>query len=117
GLRMQTRQSPISSIYRSTTMVRSSGSTPVASTWCSRYCSRFLAATSVRECFSVSKLAAAFRDGASALRRRPSSERGSPIPECCGKLAHGEALPHRGGRQEPAAVPRAPGGGDRGAAG
>ena len=36
GLRMQIRQSPISSRNRSTTIVRSSGTAPVASAWSRR---------------------------------------------------------------------------------
>jgi hypothetical protein len=40
GLRMHTRQSPISSRKRSTTTVRSSGTAPVASACSSRYCTR-----------------------------------------------------------------------------
>ena len=48
GDRMHTRQSPISSRNRSTTMVRSSGNEPVASAWSSRYCTRLRAAQSSR---------------------------------------------------------------------
>ncbi len=44
GLRMQMRQSPISSWNRSTTTVRSSGTAPVASTCSARYCCRLPAA-------------------------------------------------------------------------
>ena len=48
GLSTQMRQSPISSRKRSTTIVRSSGTTPVASACSSRYCSRFDAASASR---------------------------------------------------------------------
>ena len=46
GLSTQTRQSPISSRKRSMTIVRSSGTTPVASACSVTYCSRFDAASS-----------------------------------------------------------------------
>ena len=48
GLSTQIRQSPISSRKRSTTIVRSSGTTPVASACSSTYCSRLAAASSSR---------------------------------------------------------------------
>ena len=54
GLRRHTRQSPISSRYRSTTIVRSSGTAPVASAWSPRYRRRFAAARASRSCFSRS---------------------------------------------------------------
>ena len=48
GLSTHTRQSPISSRKRSTTIVRSSGTTPVASACSLTYCSRLRAANSSR---------------------------------------------------------------------
>ena len=48
GERMQTRQSPISSRKRSTTIVRSEGTTPVATSCSRRYVTRFRAARASR---------------------------------------------------------------------
>ena len=53
GVRMQSRQSPISSRKRSTTTVRSDGTAPVAAACSFRNVSRLLAARSSRRCSSA----------------------------------------------------------------
>ena len=68
GVRMQSRQSPISSRKRSTTIVRSDGSAPVAAACSLRNWSRFCAARSSRECSSRS-FAFAFPSGSAASSR------------------------------------------------
>ena len=82
-----TRQSPISSRKRSTTMVRSSGTTPVASACSSRYCRRLRAARSSRPCRSRRRSRAADAGEWRTSRTnwptaRPSS-RGRPGPSPC----------------------------------
>ena len=78
GERMHTRQSPISSRNRSTTTVRSSGTTPVACACSSRYSSTLFAANASSEWCSVSR-ASASPDGMPRTSRwnapsaRPSS--------------------------------------------
>src|ERR1051325_1866695 len=61
GVSTQTRQSPSSSRTRSTTIVRSSGTAPVASSWSFRYCRKFSAASLSRSCFVVRRLMASPR--------------------------------------------------------
>src|ERR687895_639178 len=73
GVRMQTRQSPISSRKRSTTTVRSEGTAPVAASCSRRKVRRLPAARSSRACCSVSR-ATAF-----SSRIETSSREASPI--------------------------------------
>ena len=84
GVSTHTRQSPSSSRQRSTTMVRSSGTWPVASAWSARNRSRFSAAPGSRSCSLTSRVSAAGCGNARSSRtiapmRRPNSS-GRPGP-------------------------------------
>ena len=68
GLRMQTRQSPISSRKRSTTMVRSEGTAPVAAACSRRKVIRFPAARSSRKWRAVSRSSACSSESATSSR-------------------------------------------------
>ena len=89
GERMQTRQSPSSSRVRSTTSVRSSGTSPVARAWSSRYWRRFSAAWPSSWCSRTSRDTAAARRDLAELAHQPADElarlertrRGVPVPE------------------------------------
>ena len=84
GVRMQTRQSPISSRKRSTTTVRSDGIAPVAACCSSRNVSRFWAARSSSLCSVVS------RSSAFARVRAESSRDARPI---CSPSSYGRPMP------------------------
>ncbi len=77
GVRMQMRQSPISSRKRSTTTVRSDGTTPVARSWSRRNSSRFHAARSSRPSIAGSllreQLARELADRGAELVRPPDA--------------------------------------------
>ena len=84
GVSTHTRQSPSSSRQRSTTMVRSSGTWPVASAWSARKRSRFSAAPGSRSCSFTRRVSAAACGNARSSRtmapmRRPNSS-GRPGP-------------------------------------
>ncbi len=89
GERMQTRQSPSSSRVRSTTSVRSSGTSPVARACSSRYWRRFSAAWSSSWCPRTSRDTAAARGDLAELADQPADEltrlqrtrRGVSVPE------------------------------------
>ena len=76
GDRMQMRQSPSSSRNRSTTIVRSSGTAPVASRWSSRYLTRFSAASSSSP--TSSRRRSASRPGAPVASSRVNAPRARP---------------------------------------
>ena len=84
GVRMQTRQSPISSRKRSTTIVRSEGTARVAASCSRRKVSRFFAARSSRQWRSVSRAIACSSESADSSREaRPicsPSSNGRPTP-------------------------------------
>ncbi len=75
GLSTQMRQSPISSRKRSTTIVRSSGTTPVASACSSRYCCRFDAARASRAYSSRNTVVALAAGSSRSWRMNPPSAR------------------------------------------
>ena len=104
GVRMHTRQSPISSGKRSTTIVRSSGTAPVASAWSSRYASRFLRARSSRPS-AVSSASASAR--ASRAARAPSCRgrgRARAAGPACRPSRTASSPAARGGRDDDAVV-------------
>ena len=102
---MHTRQSPSSSRKRSTTMVRSSGSTPVASRCSSRYRMRFRAASSSSPAAAQPAAGAARASGASSSRE----ERAQRPPEL-DRPARRVAVPERHLARDPRAPARpAPG--------
>ena len=106
GVRMQTRQSPISSRKRSTTTVRSDGIAPVAACCSSRNVSRFWAARSSSLCRLVQPLERLAR----ASERDELARRAPDLLAELVRPADALALPERhGARARPAPARRSRG--------